>query len=165
MATSFGRRRLLFFIALLPAALLAACALQAPQYAHGSDDRPWGSESWQVAQADSAVTFTAQATFNSPPGLVQIPVPIDNAISVRHVHGSVSLSVPQAGVNGSIIAMLRDQNGNAIAAVKMQQFGKAMATVPIDATLACDLPVTSLQLQYYVDMPGTQVVSMSIVMN
>lgn len=83
MATSFGRRRLLFFIALLPAALLAACALQAPQYAHGSDDRPWGSESWQVAQADSAVTFTAQATFRNHTDTGNHPSRRDNRGSAR----------------------------------------------------------------------------------
>lgn len=165
LAVLFRRRCLLFLVALLPGALLVSCALQAGQYAHGSDDRPWGNDSWQVDQAASTVTFTAQAVFNKPPGLVQIPVPIAHAISVRHVHGTVSLSVPKAGVNGSIIAMLRDQDGNALAAVKMQQFGDAMATVPIDATLSSDLPVTSLQVQYYVDMPGTQVVYMSITIN
>ncbi|HEX5423767.1 MAG TPA: hypothetical protein VFW94_09480 [Candidatus Acidoferrales bacterium] len=96
---------------------------------------------------------------------VQIPVSLGQAMRIQHVHGTVSLSVPKTGVKGSIIAILRDQEGNAIAAVKMQEFGDATATIPIDATLACDLPVTSLQLQYYVDMPGTQVVSMSLVLN
>lgn len=111
------------------------------------------------------MTFTAQARFTTPPGLVQIPVSLGQAMKIQHVRGTVSLSVLKAGVNGSIIAILRDQEGNAIAAVKMQEFGDATATIPIDATLACDLPVTSLQLQYYVDMPGTQVVSMSLVLN
>lgn len=86
-------------------------------------------------------------------------------MTIRHVHGSVSLTVPVDGVNGSIIAMLRDQSGNAVAAVKMQQFGNATATVPIDATLSSDLSVTSLQLLYYVDMPGTQIVYVSFVIN
>lgn len=86
-------------------------------------------------------------------------------MTIQHVHGTVSLSVPEAGVNGSIIAMLRDQDGNAIAAVKMQEFGNASATVPVDATLDCDLQITSLELEYYVDMPGTQIVSVSLDMN
>jgi len=159
---SVGTRCVSFFMALVAATLLASCALPVEQYRNGSDNRTWGNESWQVDRTASGATFTAQATFQTPPGLVEIPVSIDQAITVRHVQGSVTLSVPQPGVNGSIIAMLCDQDGNAIAAVKMQQFGDGTATVPIDATLASGLPVTSLQLQYYVDMPGTQVVTMSI---
>lgn len=162
---SFGQRWLLLLNVFVAAAFLASCALTAHPSAIGADNRPWGNYSWQLDQATSSVTFTAEATFNSPPGLVRIPVPIIHATTIRHVHGSVSLTVPATGVNGSIIAMLRDQSGNAIAAVKMQQFGNATATVPIDATLSSDLSVTSLQLMYYVDMPGTQVVYMSFTMN
>lgn len=165
MAISVGRRCLLFLAALLPVVLLVACALPVQQYKRGSDNKPWGNDSWQVDRAGSSVTFTAQATFRAPPGLVQIPVSLDHAMTIQHVHGTVSLSVPDAGVNGSIIAMLRDQDGNAIAAVKMQEFGNATATVPVDATLDCDLKITSLELEYYVDMPGTQIVSVSLDMN
>lgn len=162
---SFGQRWLLSFSVFVAAAFLTSCALTAPQSTIGSNNRPWGSYSWQLDQATSGLTFTADATFKTPPGLVQIPVSISRALTIRHIQGSVSLSVPTAGVNGSIIAVLRDQDGNAIAAVKMQQFGDATGTVPIDATLASGLPVTSLQLLYYVDMPGTQIVHMSFVMN
>lgn len=165
MKISARRRYLWFLITLLPVGLLVSCALPIHQYKIGADNRSWGNDAWQVDQSGSGVTFTAQATFTTPPGLVQIPVSLGQAMRIQHVRGTVSLSVPKAGVNGSIIAILRDQEGNAIAAVKMQEFGDATATVPVDATLACDLPVTSLQLQYYVDMPGTQVVSMSLVLN
>lgn len=165
MKISARRRYLWFLITLLPVGLLVSCALPVHQYNLGSDTRLWGTDSWQVDQSDSSATFTAQATFTTPVGLVQIPVLLGHAMKIQHVHGTVSLSVPRAGVNGSIIAILRDQEGNAIAAVKMQELGGATATIPIDATLACDLPVTSLHLQYYVDMPGTQVVSMSLVLN
>lgn len=162
---SFRDRLFLGFAVFVAAASLASCALQAQQSVIRSENQPWGNSSWQLEQTTSSITFTADATFNTPPGLVRIPVPINHAATIRHVQGSVSLSVPTAGVNGSIIAMLRDQNGNAIAAVKMQQFGDATATVPIDATLSNDLPVTSLQLLYYVDEPGTQVVSLTFVLN
>lgn len=163
MARSFKDRW--FFTIFVGVALLASCALPVQQSTIGAENRSWGSHSWQLDQANSSATFTAEATFNTPPGLVRIPVPIGRAMKIRHVHGSVSLTVPVAGVNGSIIAMLRDQSGNAIAAVKMQQFGNATATIPIDAMLSNDLSVTSLQLLYYVDMPGTQIVYMSLVMD
>jgi hypothetical protein len=162
---SFRHRWLLLLTVLVAAGLLASCALQSRPPAIRSASRPWGSYSWQVDQATSSLTFVADATFTSAPGLVQIPVPLSYAATVRHIQGSVSLSVPTTGVNGSIIALLRDQNGNAIAAVKMQQFGDATATVPINATLSSDLSVTSLQLLYYIDEPGTQIVHMSFVMN
>ncbi len=165
MTKSFVHRRFLLLVALIPATLLLCGNLQAQQSTSGSATQSWGSYRWQVDQASSTVTFTAEATFNTPPGLVQIPVSIRHATTIRHLHGSVSLWVPKAGVNGSIIAILRDQNGNALAAVKMQQFGNATATIPIDATLSNDLPVTSLELLYCVDLPGTQVVYMSFVLN
>jgi hypothetical protein len=155
----------LLLTALLAAALLQSGNLQAQESTHGSDNESWGTYSWQVDQASSTITLIGQATFKSPPGLVQIPVAIRHATTIRHVHGSVSLWVPETGVNGSIMAMLRDQNGNALVAVKMQQFGDATVTLPIDATLSSDCPITSLELSYYVDMPGTQVVYMSFAVN
>lgn len=142
-----------------------SCALEPGQYAVSSENKSWGNYSWQLDEAAAGLTLTAQATFDKPPGLVQIPVSISHATTVQHVRGTFSLYVPTPGVNGSIIAMLRDQSGNAIAAVKIQQFGNAMATVPINATLSSDLSITSLRLQYYVDEPGAQVVYMSLVMN
>lgn len=165
VARTLSRRWSLFFVALVVATLLLSGNLQAQQSTRASSNESWGSWKWQVDEASSTITLSAEARFEKPSGFVHIPVSIRHANTIQHVHGSVSLSVPQAGVNGSIIAMLRDQDGNALAAVKMQQFGDAIATVPIDATFDCDLPVTSLQLQYYVDMPGTQVVTMSITMN
>ncbi|MGH9735638.1 MAG: hypothetical protein ACRD8A_13740 [Candidatus Acidiferrales bacterium] len=150
---------------MLPALFLLSCALPIEQYKTGADNHSWGNDNWQVVRSGSSVTLTAQATFKTPPGLVQIPVPLGDAMTIQHIRGTVSLSVPVAGVNGSIIAMLRDQDGNAIAAVKTQEFGDATATIPVDATLDCHLAVTSVQLEYYVDMPGTQIVSMSLEMN
>lgn len=165
VAISAGRGCLSFLTALLPAVLLASCALPVHQYKTGTDNQAWGNDSWQVDEAGSSVKITAEATFKTPPGLVQIPVSLGHAMTIQHVRGTVSLSVPGAGVNGSIIAVVSDQDGNPLAAVKMQQFGDAVATVPIDATLSCAVPVTSLQVQYYVDMPGEQVVDLSIAMN
>lgn len=165
VAGSLGHRWLFVVTAFVAIPLLASCALEPGQYTVGSESKSWGTYSWQLDQATANMTFTAQARFDHPPGLVQVPVRISHATIVRHVHGAVSLQVPTIGVNGSIIAMLCDQSGNAIAAVKMQQFGNATGTVPIDATLSSDLSVTSLQLQYFVDEPGTQIVNMSLVLN
>lgn len=163
---SFAHRWLVLLAAFLAATLLLSGNLRAQQQScSGSSKESWGSYRWQVDQGTSTVTFTAQGLFNTPPGTVQVPISLSRTTVVRHIHGSVSLWVPESGVNGSIIAIVRDQNGNALAAVKMQQFGTATATIPIDATLSSPLTISSLVLAYCVDLPGTQVVHISLVMS
>ena len=72
---------------------------------------------------------------------------------------------PPGGPNGSIIAQLVDQNNNAIAAVKLQQFGPGTTNVPINGTFSAPLSVTSFTIQYFVDLCGPQTVAFSLVMS
>jgi hypothetical protein len=153
----------LVLVALAPA--FSCGAARAQISTSGAANTSWGSYSWQVDQATTTTTLIAVATFMSPPGLVQIPVAIHAPTTVHEVHGTVTLAVPQSGVNGSIIAQVRDQAGNAIAAVKMEKFGTGAATVPITGTFRVGLSITSLELQFFVDLPGIQIVRMSFVMS
>jgi hypothetical protein len=120
-----------------------------------------------VDQAPVTTTIVANLGFSTPPGLVQIPVNIPGPTTVHEVHGNITLVVWQGGScnNGSIIAQLRDQHGNVVAGVKLQQFGPATTNVPIVGTFSSPLSVTSLQLQLFVDLCGAQNVAMSLVMS
>lgn len=140
---------------------------QAQTSTTGSATTSWGGWNWQVDRAAITTTITGTASFNTPPGLVQIPVNIASSATVHEVHGNMSLATWQSGTcgNGSIIAQIRDQNGNAIAAVKLQQFGQGSTNVPINGTFTTPLSVTSLQIQYFVDLCGPQTVSFSLVMS
>ena len=137
------------------------------QSTSGSATTSWGNYGWQVDQAPVTTTFTSIAGFNTPPGLVQIPVSLSHATTVHEVHGNFSLATWAGGTcgNGSIIAQVLDQNLNAIAAMKLQVFGPGTTNVPITGTFTTPLPVTSLLLQYFVDLCGAQTVSVSLVMN
>ena len=159
------RTRILFLT--LAAAALLCTGADAQKPTSGSATKPWGAYNWQVDQGTKTTTITAEATFNTPPGLVQITVPIPGPMTVHEVHGNCSLAVPQGGSkgNGSILEEVRDQSGNALVAVKLEQFGPSTTNVPITGTFPNGLPVTSLQLQFFVDEPGTQIVTVSLVMS
>jgi hypothetical protein len=91
---------------------------------------------------------------------------------VHEVHGTFTLatwstwngSASSCG-NGSIVAQVLDQNGNAIAAVKLQVLGPGTTNVPITGTFATPLSVTSLALQWDVDLCGAQTVAYTLVMS
>jgi hypothetical protein len=152
----------------LAAALVFASAAQAQVAStSGSASTSWGGWNWQADRAPITTTVTGSASFNTPPGLVQIPVTLASGTTVHEVHGNFTLATWQSGTcgNGSIIAQLRDQSGNAIAAVKLQQFGPGTTNVPINGTFSTPFSVTSLQIQYFVDLCGAQTVSFSLVMS
>jgi hypothetical protein len=130
----------------------------------GSASTSWGGYNWQVDRAPITATIGATATFNTPPGLVQIPVTIASPVTVHEVHGNMTLATNQSGTcgTGSIIAQVLDQHANVIAAVKLQQFGIGSTNVPIEGTFTTPLSVTSLTVQYYVDLCGSQVVTFEL---
>jgi hypothetical protein len=133
----------------------------------GSASTSWGGYNWQVDRAPITALIGATASFSTPPGLVQIPITIASPVTVHEVHGNMTLVTNQSGTcgNGSIIAQLLDQSGNAIAAVKLQQFGIGSTNVPITGTFTTPLSVTSFTIQYYVDLCGSQVVTFSLVVS
>ena len=162
------RTQALYVVLALAAALFFVSAAQAQVTStSASATTSWGGWNWQADRAPITTTVTGTGNFNTPPGLVQIPVTLASGTTVHEVHGNFALATWQSGTcgNGSIIAQLRDQNGNAIAAVKLQQFGPGTTNVPINGTFSTPFTVTSLQIQYFVDLCGPQTVSFSLVMN
>jgi hypothetical protein len=146
-------------------ALLLSRPAIAQNGSSGSGNPTWGNYSWQVTQA-SATTVVFNATFNTPSGYVSIPLTIPSTpITVHEVHGNITLTVPGSGTNGSIIAQLIDGNNNAIACVKMQQSGPGIATLPISGNFFTPLSVSSLHVAFYVDLPGVQIVSISLTLD
>lgn len=133
----------------------------------GNAATSWGGWNWQADRAPVTTTLTGTGSFSTPPGLVQIPVTLASSTTVHEVHGNFTLATWQSGTcgNGSIIAQVLDQSGNAIAAVKLQQFGVGSTNVPINGTFTTPLSVTSLQIQYFVDLCGPQTVVFSLVMS
>ncbi|HEY6352643.1 MAG TPA: hypothetical protein VI636_24870 [Candidatus Angelobacter sp.] len=133
----------------------------------GTVNTAWGYYIWQVDQSITTTTLTSETGFNTPPGLVQIPVTLPSSTTIHEVHGNISFGVFQGGTCGvgSIIAQVRDQNQNVIAAVDLIQFGQSSANVSIKGTFGTSLAVTSLQLQFDVDQCGAQVASWSLTMS
>jgi hypothetical protein len=159
--------RVQFVVVFAMTVMFAAGAQAQVSSTSGSAATSWGGWNWQADRAPVTTTVTGTGSFNTPPGLVQIPVTIASGTTVHEVHGNFTLATWQSGScgNGSIIAQLLDQNNNAIAAVKLQQFGPGTTNVPINGTFSTPLSVGSFTIQYFVDLCGPQTVSFSLVMS
>jgi hypothetical protein len=144
----------------------------------GSSPNPFGSISWQIDRAPVTTTVHAVAGVNSQappapqPNFFQAQATPASPFTVHEIHGNFALvafnpfdgTIGSCG-NGSIVAQILDQNGNAIAAVKLQVLGPGTTNVPITGTFSTPLSVTSLFLQYDVDLCGPQTVTLSLVMS
>jgi hypothetical protein len=143
----------------------------------GSGTTSFGNFSWQVDRAPITTTINAVAGFNTPPpgppaGLFTTPVSVASPFTLHELHGNFALATwptwngnPSSCGNGSIIAQVLDQNGNTLAAVKLQVLGPSTTNVPIEGTFSTPLSITSLTLQYDVDLCGAQTVSLALVMS
>lgn len=136
----------------------------------GSGTTSWGNYSWQVTQT-TATTIVVDATFNTPPGNAYVPpaapqqpILLPAATTVHEVHGNITLAVPGSG-NGSILAQLKDQANTCIAAVKMQQTGSGVATLPISGSFPTPLSVSRIYVEFFVDEAAVQIVYMSLTMD
>jgi hypothetical protein len=96
----------------------------------GSGTTSFGNFGWQIDRAPVTTTVHAIAGFNSPPPFFATTATPASSFTVHEVHGTFSLATwptwngdPASCGNGSIIAQILDQNGNAIAAVKLQVLG------------------------------------------
>ena len=134
---------------------------------NGAISTSYGYYQWQVDQLAGTTTLTSETGFNTPPGLVQIPVTLACAATVHEVHGNLSFGVFQSGTcgTGAIIAQVLDQNGNAIASMNLIQFGQSSANLSVKGTFPTALSVTALTLQFYVNQCGSQVASWSLTMS
>jgi hypothetical protein len=177
------------FVPIFVVALLLCSPILAQTGSSGSGTPTWGSYSWQVTQvANETTTIVVDATFpGNPtnPGGAYVPTKLTSsgytysAITlpagtqlVHEVHGNITLTVPQnatpAGktpMNGSIVAMLKGNDNNVIASVKMQQFGPGIATVPISGKFYNALSVTNVYVALDVDEPGEQILYISLTMD
>jgi hypothetical protein len=140
----------------------------------GSGTTSFGNFSWQVDRAPITTIINAVAGFNvQPPGnLFQTPVSVASPFTLHELHGNFALATwstwngnPSSCGNGSINAQILDQNGNILAGVKLQVLGPSTTNVPIEGTFSTPLSVTSLTLQYNVDLCGAQTVSLALVMS
>jgi len=138
----------------------------------GSGTTSWGNFQWQVDRAPVTTTIIAVAGFFTPSNFFSTTANVASPFTVHEVHGNFALVTwpiwtgdPSSCGNGSIIAQLRDQNNNTIAAVKLQVLGTGTTNVPITGTFSTPLSVTELHLNYFVDLCGAQTVSFSLVMS
>jgi hypothetical protein len=163
---------LLFMILTLVTASIPASAQVSST--SGSTTTSFGSFTYQVDRAPITTTLSAYAGFNSPPGFFApwTSLNVASPFTVHEVHGTFSLVTFNAfdGTtgscgNGSVVAQVLDQNGNAIAAVKLQVLGPGTTNVPITGTFVTPLSVSSLVLQYDVDLCGPQTITLSLVMS
>jgi hypothetical protein len=127
----------------------------------------WGYYQWQVDHLGGTTLLTSETGINTPPGLIQIPVNLPCSATIHEIHGNFSYAVWQSGTcgEGSIIAEVLDQNGNAIASANIVQFGKSSIDIPIKGTFGTPLSVTSMTIQFYAPSCGSQTASWSLVMS
>jgi len=137
----------------------------------GSGTMSFGNFSWQVDRAPITTTLNAVAGFNTqPPGnFFQFSPTAASAFTVHEVHGTFSITewttFSSSCGNGSDIVQVLDQNGNAIASVKLQALGPGTANVPIEGTFSTPLSVSSLTIQYNDDQCGNVTLALSLVMS
>lgn len=162
------RLRVLSSLVPLLSMFLYSSTARAQNSTSGSGSVTGGAYSWQVDQGTTTTTFTGVASFNvtaGNPSGPQIPVNIHNSTVIHEVHGNITLTVPGSGVNGSIIVQLLADGGNVVAAAKMQKFGTGAVTLPVSGTFPTALTATQFSWRFYVDIPGTQIINISLVMN
>ena len=140
----------------------------------GSGTTSFGNFSWQVDRAPITTTLNATAGFNTPPpgNLFTTNVNVASPFTIHEIHGTFTLVTWNAWTgsqsscgNGSIIVQVIDQNGNAIASIKLQVLGPNTTNVPIEGTFSTPLSVTAMQLQFNVDQCGPQTISLALVMS
>jgi hypothetical protein len=158
--------RLIVWVLLAFASVLFSGRALAQTTTTGSGNGSGYGYSWQVDQGTATTTFTGVAQFNvTTPQGPQIVVSIHAPTVVHEVHGNITLTVPTSGVNGSIIVQLLADNGNVVAAAKMQKFGTGSVTLPVSGTFPTGLAASSYSWRFYVDLPGVQIINMALVMN
>lgn len=170
--TKMRSAALLFTIAIV--VCLGAHANAQVTSSSGSGATSFGNFGWQVDRAPITATINAVAGFNVPPpnNFFQTTASVPSPFTLHELHGDFVLATwstwngnASSCGNGSIIAQVLDQNGNTLAAVKLQVLGPGTTNVPITATFSTPLSVTALILQYNVDLCGPQTVAFALVMS
>ena len=136
----------------------------------------WGYYGWQVDQGTLTTRLTTEMGFNTSASGTTIQVhvqPIPAARTIHEVHGNVTLTVwpPASGqscATGTLIAQVRDQSGNSVASVYLQDFTAGYGSsddIPIKGTFPSGLSITSFQFQSYSSQCGALTLSWDLAMS
>lgn len=149
----------------------------------GQTDKNCSYYSWQVSPdcvngVASTLTLTTEMglvgpTYTGPTGpALSPPISLPSSpFTVHEVHGNVAFTLQShASCNfESVIAQVRNQSGNTIAGVNLGGAhpgdSHGSYNLPIRATLAIPLPITSLQLVTNATQCGGVTISWSLVMH
>jgi hypothetical protein len=168
--------KVLSIVVVLGISMLPLNALTCPAHisfnSHPSNDPPWGFYNWQVDMNSNTAGLMSEMDFTTNPGAaVRIPIPATGSLAcpftVHEVHGTVVIEAQQGGscsVN-SMLAEVLDQNGNAIAAANLLQFGPSSSNIPIKATYSNPLSVSSLVLSFNLSPGCVSVLSWNLIMS
>lgn len=133
----------------------------------GTVQTSWGYYVWQADYGGATTSLVSETGISKPAGTIQTPVTIPAAVTIEEVHGDVSFAVWQAPgcSNGSVVAQVRDQDGNVLATVNVTGRSHSSTTVPISATFESPRHITALQLQTSTAQCSALTVSWSLVMS
>jgi hypothetical protein len=142
-------------------------AAQVSSTSSGTVHTSWGYYGWQADYGGVTTAFMSEVGFAKRAGTVQIPVSIPTDVTIEEVHGDVSFTIwPASGCSkGSVIAQVRDQEGNVLATVDLVGRAPGNITIPISAKFGKPLHITSLQLQTFTEQCGALTLSWALVMS
>ncbi len=142
-------------------------AAQVCSTSSGTVHTSWGYYMWQADFGGATTDFMSETGFSKSPGMVQIPVSVPAAVTIQEIHGDVSFTIWHAGgcSSGSVIAQIRDQEGNVLATVNLVGGSSSNINVPISARFGTPIHITSLQMQTFTSQCGALTVSWSLVMS
>lgn len=130
----------------------------------------WGYYQLQHDVGSVSSCLKAEFGFTQPPGLVQVSVPFDKPRRISSVSGNAAVaawSAEDGKENASIVAeviAINPKGNDTLAALKVQVFGKDAQNIPYHARFLKPVQANHLMLQFFVDMPGAQTWSWSLVL-
>lgn len=132
---------------------------------------PWGYYLWQIDQGSITTTLKTESGYTTAPagngfstGLFNIPA----ARNIHEIHGTVNFTVHSNGScqTGAIIAEVRDQAGNTLASVWLQnEANNTVTSIPIRGTFPSAPSVSQLSLNTYNNQCSAVTLSWDLVMN
>ena len=127
---------------------------------------------WQVDHGTITTTLTSETGFAVVPpngfNPLQVSVTLPAPTTIHEVHGNVTFTVwsTSSCSVGSVIAQVRNQNGNNVASVNLEDItSNSSDDLPIKGTFPNGLSITSLELQTFSSQCGAVTLSWSLVMS
>lgn len=133
----------------------------------GTVQTSWGYYVWQADYGGATTALVSETGISKSAGTLQTPVTLPAAVTIDEMHGDVSFTVWQGSrcSNGSVVAQVRDQDGNVLASVNLTGGSPSSTTVPISTTFGSPRHITGLQLQTSTAQCSALTVSWSLVMS